>query len=107
MHVTFAKVTSLLPFLRKVFEFFLRRVSSSGQEEKHSFRERFRSSGSFLSFLTEFRDSVTSEGDTGVWVKAGAVIEHDGQTSHTEDSIINFDFSDDGVSMLFSKLGKF
>ena len=50
---------------------------------------------------------MSSEGDTGVGVKTGSIIEHDGQTSHAEDSIINFDFSDDSVSMLFPELGKF
>ena len=39
--VSFAEVASSLPFLREVIEFFLRRVSSSGQEEEHGFGKRF------------------------------------------------------------------
>ena len=107
MDITFTEMTSLLPILRKVVEFLLSRISSSRQEEEHSFRERFSSSGSFLCFFAEFGNSVSSEGDTGIGVKARTVIEHNGQSSHTEDSIINFDFTDNGVGVQFSELGEF
>jgi len=39
VNISFAEVTSFLPFIGKIIALLLSGISSSGQEEEHSFRE--------------------------------------------------------------------
>jgi hypothetical protein len=46
---------------------------------------------------------MTSKGDTLHGIKGTAIIEEDGETSHTEDGIINFNGPNNFLTFLFSK----
>jgi hypothetical protein len=56
-----------------------------------------------LGVFAEIGDGVSSEGDTALGVEAGAVVEHDGEASHSEYGIIDFDLSDYLLSVEFSE----
>lgn len=82
-------------------------VPASGEEEEHRFGEGFNTSRSLLSLLAEFRDGVSSEGDSADGVEAGAVVEQDGQSPHAEDGVIYFDLGDDLLAVEFPKVEQF
>jgi hypothetical protein len=42
---------------------------------------------------------MSSEGDSADGIKGGAVVEHDGESSHSQDGIVDFDLSDNLLSM--------
>jgi hypothetical protein len=80
---------------------------SAGHEEPpHGFWKRFESVFGFLGSFLEFRNGVTLESDAFHWVEGAAVVEKDWEASHTEDSIIDMDLTDDVVSMLLSQFGE-
>lgn len=90
--------------MSQIFELFLSGIAAGKQQEEHNFREWFLSSWSFVSFFTELRDRVSSECNSLHGVKCTAIVEHNRQSSHTEHSVVNFDLSDNFLSVLFPKL---
>ena len=100
---TLAETTSLFPFVWEVIEFSLVGVTTGCEQEEHAFGEGFDSSWYFLGVFAELGDGVSSEGDTWDGVEAWSIVEHNGESSHAKDGIIDLDLSDNIIAMLFSK----
>lgn len=97
------KLSSHFPFLLKLMELGVGGIFSSKQQIKHSFWEWLLSSGCLLSSLAKLRNRMASECDTSHWVKCTTIIEHKRKSSHSKNSIINFNISDNLFSFSFTK----
>lgn len=97
---------SPLPFVRQIFELFLSGVATGQQKEEHDFGKWLLSSWCLVCFFAELRDGVPSEGNALHGIKCTTIVEHDGQTSHTQHGVVDLDLSDNFLAVLFSKLGQ-
>lgn len=106
MQVVLAEISSVSPLARKRVKFLLSRVPSGRQQEEHGFWEWFNSIGSLLSLLAELRDRVSSEGDAADGIERGSIVEHNWQSTHSENRIVNLDLADNPIAMHFPEGGQ-
>lgn len=106
VQIVLAEVSSVPPFAGQCVELLLSWVPAGGQQEEHGFWEWLNSVGSLLGLFTELRNGVPSEGDSADRIKRGSIIEHNGQSPHSEHCIIDLHLTDNPISMHFSECRK-
>lgn len=75
--------TSVFPLVGKALELVFVGISASEEQVEHGLGEWLFPSWSLLSFAAELGDGVAAEGDAVDGVEGAAVVEHDGQSSHS------------------------
>lgn len=93
-------VAVFLDFVGDVLEFVILGDFTGEEEPEKGFRKGFVTFRSLLELVDDFRDGETSEFDTILSIKLGAVPEDTGHTSHTTDNLINSNLAEFVVSVL-------
>lgn len=99
LHLSATQITLLLELVRQPLKLFLVGVPPSCKEEEHSLGEGLNSARSFLSFFTKLGDGVASEGDASHGVQMGAIVEHDRESPHAKDGVVDLDLCNNLVAM--------
>lgn len=79
-------------------------ITSSCEQEEHDFRERLNTAWSFLCLFAKLRDGVSSEGDSRDGIEGRAIVEHDRESAHAHDSIVNFDLTNSLIAVELPEL---
>lgn len=74
---------------------------TSHQKPQKTFWQWFTSIGGLWKSGDEVRDGVSSESDTLGWVEEGGIPEHGEHISHTAQSLVDSDVTNDGLGILF------
>ena len=107
LHFFMQEDASVLPVQGQGFQLIVGWVSARQKQEEHHLRERLNPAWRFLRSLTKIRNRVPSERDAADGIETGAIVEHNRQSTHAKDCIIDLHLRNNSLSMQLPEIDQF